>query len=153
MESQGEPEANPATPAASVAEIRTIELVSEGHIRWTLTTQGAGVQSAHLLPEQFERREMAPDADGIGIPEEKRAVGAMDLVTTWDKEYYPFTESFQSMDWIDGTGKRTPVQIGSESAAARSKVFHLLESSETGATFVWPNPCLPQQRTVYREED
>jgi hypothetical protein len=29
---------------------------------------------------------------GIGIPEEKRAKGPLDIVTTWDSEFYPFQE-------------------------------------------------------------
>ena len=142
----------PGQSSQKPAAIRTIELISEGHIRWTLTTQGAGVQSAHLLPEQFERREEALDTDGIGIPEAKRAVGEMDLVTTWDKEYYPFTESFQVMDWVDSTGARTPVIVGEESGAARSKVYHLLESSANGATFIWPDPNAFPESEIYIEK-
>jgi len=67
----------------------------EGIVQYQFSTAGGAVSRAAMLHPRFTRKEI-PELEGL--PEEKRASGPIDLVTTWSSVYYPFQTLFRFLE-------------------------------------------------------
>jgi len=140
----------PAEKAANVpVKAKDITLLSPDHLRLVFSTRGGGLKSALLLNDQFDRKEDETDQDGVGVPEEKLAAGPLDIVTTWDQEFYPFQETLQVCNWVDENDVKEPVVAGGEAGTKRTKTYGIVDNTEQSVTLVWPDPAIHADSPVY----
>jgi YidC/Oxa1 family membrane protein insertase len=64
-------------------------------MEYVFTARGATVRAARTLHERYTLTE--PLAPIAGVPEDKLAVGPIDLVTTWDPKYLPYRAVFREL--------------------------------------------------------
>ena len=75
--------------------------------------------------------------------------GSLDLVSTWDGEFYPFQETFQVCNWVDENDVKEPVVAGGEAGTKRTKSYGIVASSEESVTLVWPDPSIFADSEVF----
>ncbi len=138
-----------------------------GRVEWTFEEDGRPLYRAvftgraatfacfELLNPQYARAEQAQMP--AGVPEWMGAPGPLNLVTTWDTEYLPYSLSFLSLaDGHDVTRTvKAPTSTAQgngwkagESRTASALDFYkadptyaLVSSSEVEAVYVWPDPA------------
>lgn len=148
-EQQTQAEEPPVSESASAQKEESVYLISPEKVKLEFSSKGGGLKSAFLLLEQFDRRELKEDKDGIGIPEEKRAKGPLDIVTTWDSEFYPFQETFEVLNWVGQDGREEAITFGEEKGTKRSRNHGIVAQSKEAVTFVWPNPHVYPTSEMY----
>lgn len=120
-----------------------VRLAGDGLAVAEISTWQGALRSFQLLDPQFAQIERGPVA---GIPVEKRAAGPLDLVSTWDKEYYPLSLEFEDMvgPQVTRVLKKDPARgkVTGDlwTTFARDPVFTVVARTPTSVTMVWPDP-------------
>ncbi len=153
--------------AATPVQAQDCGVDEPGRAQWTFTDdqgdlyqvvftgRGATVACFSLLHEQYDRREVAEVP--AGVPAWMGALGPLNLVTTWDTEYLPFSLTF--LDFTSaGTVTRTlqapvisaPAGQGWDAGAQREAslkelhdydpIYTLISATEDEVVYVWPDP-------------
>jgi len=138
-----------------------------GRVEWTytegdkplykavFTARGGTFACFELLNPQYERPEQLPMP--AGVPSWLGAPGPLNLVTTWDTEFLPYTLSFIAL--ADGHQVTRSVKAPTQTAQKNGwkvgetrtggaldiykadPIYTLVSSSETEAVYVWPDPA------------
>jgi YidC/Oxa1 family membrane protein insertase len=132
------PSKDPGTGGATGALPEIVELEAPGHVALGVSSHGGGLAFARLLNPQYDR---APDAEVSPVPPpHKSQPGPLDLVTTWDAVFHPYTLEFTKLEaaepvkWVDGTS--TPLA----QAWTPDAPFAVVSKSDTEVVLVWPDP-------------
>jgi YidC/Oxa1 family membrane protein insertase len=116
-----------------------------GSVAQISTFQGA-LRSFLLLDGQFEQLDRGAVAGTIQPPAAKRAAGPMDMVSTWDPQFYPLTLNFEELKGPQVTRilKREPGRSSVTgdlwTTFSRDPVFTVVSLTPTSVTMVWPDP-------------
>ncbi len=122
--------------------------------RAVFTGRGGTLACVQLLNPQFERREESKLP--AGVPAWLGRVGPLDMVTTWDTEFLPFSITFRQL----GTGDPIERKVKRPLTAAVQKewkagevrqgqpmeihsldpTYTLVKATEDEVVYVWPDP-------------
>ena len=141
-----------------------------GRAEWTLHEEDEGLYNAvftgregtvacfDLLTEQYDRRE--PTVLPAGVPAWFGAVGPLNMVSTWDTEYLPFSFSFINLDNGKTIKRTVKSPVGSASkdkwkigetiealpqeAYDNDPTYTLVSATEEEIVYVWPDPVVDE---------
>ena len=141
-----------ASPAMADQPVKPFEgeevvrLSASGRSIAEISTWQGALRSFLLLDEQFAQIDKGPVAGPIQPPSEKRLAGPLDMVSTWDPQFYPLALNFEE---LKGPVVTRVQKMGSAHATvtgdfwatfAADPVFKVVARSGNSVTLVWPDP-------------
>ena len=134
----------------------TVEMVVPHAVRLVFSNFGASIRHAFMLNPQYrQKKRVPPTYKGVSAPKEKFEEGPLDLVTTWDPEFYPYQLQLQ---WGPTTEVKPVVTRHIQDKRLRKKLkkdtitgdfikvysqdplFTLLKKDKDSVTYIWPDP-------------
>ncbi|MBL6974813.1 MAG: YidC/Oxa1 family insertase periplasmic-domain containing protein [Deltaproteobacteria bacterium] len=130
---------------------QAVELSNPGLFEAQVSSYQGAIRSFRLMEEQFVQKQRDVPAGVVRPPDQKLAPGPLDLVTTWDVTYYPYSIHFdQKVERLTGapiikrkmkSDPRHPVKEGEfESLFLQDPIFTVIERSPDEVRMVWPDP-------------
>lgn len=126
---------------------KAVKLVRDGVSIIEISTYGGAIRSFLLLQEQFNQKAKEPPAGPLRPPAEKLAEGPLDMVSTWDPTYFPYSLALEEFSAPDVTRKlqadpqHTEITGTFWSLFARDPIFTVVSNTNDSVTMVWPDPA------------
>lgn len=120
------------------------EVQKKGEFLASFSNIHGTIKSFKLLNQQYRQKEkhFYPD-----VPEEKYKEGPMDMISTWDPEYYPFQITFETFEFqgkikrkIKSNSSHNIVEGDFFEIYKKDPVYSIVEKTPKSITFVWPDP-------------
>ncbi len=133
-------------PLAPLPGEEVIELIGYGRSVAGISTVQGALRSFLLTDPQFAQAGRGEVKGPVQPPAEKRAAGPLDMVSTWDPQFYPLSLNFEELRGPEVVRvlKRDPshatVQGDLWGTFARDPVFKVVARTPTSVTMVWPDP-------------
>ena len=126
---------------------RAFPLDNAGLFEAQVSNYHASIRSFRLMDEQFLQKQKESLKTSPRPPDAKLAAGPLDLVTTWDAQYFPFAVHFEELDGapeirrtVQSDPRHPEVKGDFWSIFAGDPVFTLVEQTDTKVRLVWPDP-------------
>ncbi len=124
-----------------------VKLSAAGRSIAEISTWQGALRSFLLLDEQFAQIDKGPVVGSIQPPAEKRLAGPLDMVSTWDPQFYPLSLNFEELRGPQVTRilKKDPTHPSVTgdlwTTFARDPVFTVVSRTVGAVTLVWPDPA------------
>ena len=141
------PAARADQPSKPFEGEEVIRLSAAGRSVAEISTFQGALRSFLLMDDQFAQVDKGPVAGPIQPPAEKRLAGPLDMVSTWDPQFYPLTLNFEELKGPQVTRvlkldpAHTSVTGDLWATFAKDPVFTVVTRSGSGVTLVWPDPA------------
>jgi len=141
---------------ASIGE-ESYALENPGMFSAQVSNFRATIRSYMLVDEQFVQEQGEPLATTPRPPDEKLSAGPLDMVTTWDVTYYPYSIHFEEIEGapqvvrkLKSDPRHPEKEDGFLSLFRTDPVFTVVRESDEEITMVWPDPA-SDQSTLFIE--
>lgn len=135
---------------------QVVRLMGGAQVLAEISTWQGALKSYLVLDPQFAQAERVPAAGGVQPPAGKGAAGPLDMVTTWDPQFYPMALNFEDLTGpqvtrvLKANPSHATVTGDLWAVFASDPVFTVVQATETSVTMVWPDP-LADRSTVFVE--
>jgi len=130
----------------------TVTMKVPGYMNLVFSNYGASLKHAFMLNSQYNQKKRKPPETQFQPPKEKLAAGPLDLVSTWDPQFYPLQ---LQMEWNQGSQVEPKVvrhlkkqhKPGNDTVKGdflavykQDPVFTVLRKDAKSVTYIWPDP-------------